>query len=190
MINITKNAIKYFEYILHKKKKDNKIFLFIKNPGTIIAECGITYYDKNNNYNNIVKIKYKKIYVCLNKDDVIYFKNSKIDVIKNEFELQLILHAPNSKKKIKKKKKLKDQIINTLNKIINPQLQKHNGYVNFIDINKDKYVILEFKGSCNGCSMANFTLKEGIEKKLKKIFPEINGVLDYTNHKKGKHSFY
>ncbi|AZP36282.1 Fe/S biogenesis protein NfuA [Candidatus Annandia adelgestsuga] len=185
MIIITKNAKKYFNYLLNKKKIGTQIYLFINNPGTQFAECGISYYNNKQFSNDNIRIKYDNLFIYINKNHIIYFKNSKIDVIKNELELQLILKVPNAKKKIIKKNKiLKNKIINVLNNIINPQLKQHNGYVFLIDITTNKDIILEFKGNCNGCSMSNITLKEIIEKKIKKLFPEINNVLDFRYYKK------
>ncbi|SUX67912.1 putative DNA uptake protein [Citrobacter freundii] len=43
---------------------------------------------------------------------------------------------------------------------------------------------------CNGCSMVDVTLKEGIEKQLLAEFPELKGVRDLTEHQRGEHSYY
>ena len=50
--------------------------------------------------------------------------------------------------------------------------------------------ILQFGGGCNGCSMVDVTLKEGIEKQLLNEFPELKGVRDLTEHQRGEHSYY
>ncbi|MDE9558193.1 Fe-S biogenesis protein NfuA, partial [Xenorhabdus bovienii] len=38
--------------------------------------------------------------------------------------------------------------------------------------------------------MVDVTLKEGIEKQLLQIFPELKGVKDLTEHQRGEHSYY
>ena len=53
-----------------------------------------------------------------------------------------------------------------------------------------KRQILQFGGGCNGCSMVDVTLKEGIEKQLLAEFPELKGVRDLTEHQRGEHSYY
>ena len=50
--------------------------------------------------------------------------------------------------------------------------------------------MLQFGGGCNGCSMVDVTLKEGIEKQLLNEFPELKGVRDLTEHQRGEHSYY
>ena len=74
---------------------------------------------------------------------------------------------------------------------INPQLANHGGHVMVNDITDDGLAILQFGGGCNGCSMIDVTVKNGIEKELKERFPnEITGVRDITEHERGEHSYY
>ncbi|TQS47195.1 hypothetical protein DSB74_26930, partial [Salmonella enterica subsp. enterica serovar Typhimurium] len=40
------------------------------------------------------------------------------------------------------------------------------GRVSLMEITDEGYAILQFGGGCNGCSMVDVTLKEGIEKQL------------------------
>ena len=70
-----------------------------------------------------------------------------------------------------------------------PYLQSHNGNAKIIDL-KGSTAIIEFSGGCQGCSMAQVTLKSGIEKKIKEKFPEITNVVDYTDHQKGENPYY
>ncbi|WP_294088765.1 NifU family protein, partial [uncultured Actinobacillus sp.] len=67
----------------------------------------------------------------------------------------------------------------------------HGGKVTLIEVTEDKFAILQFGGGCNGCSMVDVTLKEGIEKQLLLQFPgELAGVKDVTEHQHGEHSYY
>ncbi|MEN8813511.1 MAG: NifU family protein, partial [Glaciecola sp.] len=51
--------------------------------------------------------------------------------------------------------------------------------------------ILQFGGGCNGCSMVDVTLKDGIEKQMLEQFAgELTGVRDATEHAAGEHSYY
>ena len=80
--------------------------------------------------------------------------------------------------------------IRALQSQINPQLAGHGGRVSLMEITEDGYAILQFGGGCNGCSMVDVTLKEGIEKQLLNEFPELKGVRDLTEHQRGEHSYY
>ena len=74
---------------------------------------------------------------------------------------------------------------------INPQLASHGGNVVLTELTDDGYAILQFGGGCNGCSMVDVTLKEGIEKQMVEQFAgELKGVRDATEHQAGEHSYY
>ncbi len=105
---------------------------------------------------------------------------------------QLTLKAPNAKmRKVDDDAPLIERIEYVIHTQVNPSLAGHGGKVTLLEITEDGYVILQFGGGCNGCSMVDVTLKEGIEKQFLELFPnEIKGVRDATDHLRGDHSFY
>lgn len=72
---------------------------------------------------------------------------------------------------------------------INPGVAEHGGSVQVIEVNDDK-VYLRLHGGCQGCSAADFTLKQGIEAIVKRAVPEIQQVIDLTNHSAGLSPYY
>ena len=58
---------------------------------------------------------------------------------------------------------------------IRPMLQRDGGDVELVDV-RDGIVTVRLKGACAGCPMSQMTLKNGIEKFLKKEIPEIVAV--------------
>ena len=58
---------------------------------------------------------------------------------------------------------------------IRPMLQRDGGDVELVDV-QDGIVTVRLKGACHGCPMAQMTLKNGIEKLLKREVPEIISV--------------
>ena len=58
---------------------------------------------------------------------------------------------------------------------IRPLLQKDGGDVELVDI-VDGVVKVRLQGACAGCAMSQITLKESIEKLLKKEFQEVKSV--------------
>jgi Fe/S biogenesis protein NfuA len=58
-----------------------------------------------------------------------------------------------------------------------------------VDI-KGKDIIIQMGGGCQGCGMANVTLKDGIEVALKNALPEIENIYDVTDHASGKNPYY
>jgi Fe/S biogenesis protein NfuA len=71
---------------------------------------------------------------------------------------------------------------------INPGLASHGGRVSLIDVQEGR-VVLRFGGGCQGCGMADVTMKEGIEGTLKAAIPEITEVVDATDHAAGTNPY-
>jgi Fe-S cluster biogenesis protein NfuA len=72
---------------------------------------------------------------------------------------------------------------------INPAVASHGGYITLIDV-KEHQVFVELGGGCQGCGMANVTLKQGIEVAIKEDMPHITEVLDVTDHGGGDNPYY
>ena len=72
---------------------------------------------------------------------------------------------------------------------INPAVAAHGGHVSLVDVQYDTtYIRLE--GACQGCGMADVTLKQGIETEIKQAVPTIKAVLDVTDHAGGTNPYY
>ena len=72
---------------------------------------------------------------------------------------------------------------------INPAVAGHGGFVELIDV-QDNRVYLTMGGGCQGCGAADVTLKAGIERLIKEELPEIEEVLDSTDHASGTNPYY
>ncbi len=69
---------------------------------------------------------------------------------------------------------MQDQVKKVLDKI-RPSLQADGGDVELVDI-VDGIVKVRLKGACAGCPMSQMTLKNGIEKFLKREVPGVVAV--------------
>lgn len=72
---------------------------------------------------------------------------------------------------------------------INPAIAAHGGYINLIDI-RGETAYVEMAGGCQGCGMADATLKQGVEVEIVKAVPRIEAVLDVTDHAGGANPYY
>ncbi len=71
---------------------------------------------------------------------------------------------------------------------INPAIARHGGYVELIDV-QDRVVMLRMGGGCQGCGMADVTLRQGIEASLRERIPEVAGIVDVTDHAAGTNPY-
>ena len=58
---------------------------------------------------------------------------------------------------------------------VRPMLQADGGDVELVDVD-DGVVKVRLQGACAGCPMSQMTLKNGIERFLKKEIPEVKSV--------------
>ena len=72
---------------------------------------------------------------------------------------------------------------------INPAVGSHGGWVELLGVQRND-VFLQLGGGCQGCGMADVTLKQGIETLLRKEIPELGEVLDQTDHAAGRNPYY
>ncbi len=74
---------------------------------------------------------------------------------------------------------------------INPSLASHGGFATLIGVEDESgNVYITMGGGCQGCAMSRMTLTQGISESLKDAIPEINEVIDVTDHTAGDNPFY
>ncbi len=76
-----------------------------------------------------------------------------------------------------------------LDEHINPAVTAHRGHVTLVDAT-DGHVRIRLDGGCQGCSMAEVTVRQGIERLLRKHVPEVVAVIDVTDHEAGTAPFF
>jgi len=72
---------------------------------------------------------------------------------------------------------------------VNPMVARHGGRVELIDV-QDAVVMVRMAGGCQGCGMADVTLRQGIEAMLQQHLPEVKGVVDITDHAAGSNPYF
>jgi len=70
---------------------------------------------------------------------------------------------------------MKERVQEVIEKI-RPMLKADGGDVELIDVGEDGVVKVRLQGACAGCPMSQMTLKNGIERLLKKEIPEVKSV--------------
>lgn len=191
MIRISDAAQEHFAELLFNHEFGTHIRLFVINPGRSNAECGVSYCPPGAVEATDTHLKFDKISAYVDEISFPYLQDAEIDFVTEQLGSQLTLKAPNAKmRQVSDDASLMERVEDLLEWKINPQLAAHGGQVTLIEITDDMLAILQFGGGCNGCSMVDYTLKEGIEKELLEALPELKGVRDLTEHQRGEHSYY
>ncbi|MEY4475494.1 MAG: fe/S biosis protein nfuA [Pseudomonadota bacterium] len=191
MITITDAAQSHFAKLLENQEENTQIRVFVINPGTPTAECGVSYCPPDAVEATDTELKFEQLSAYVDELSKPYLEDAEIDFVTDQLGSQLTLKAPNAKmRKVDDNAPLMERVEYVLQSQINPQLADHGGRVTLMEVTPDGLAILQFGGGCNGCSMVDVTLKEGIEKELLQKFPELKGVRDLTEHQRGEHSYY
>lgn len=84
---------------------------------------------------------------------------------------------------------LYDRVAELFDAQVNPMVARHGGRVELIDV-QDAMVMLRMAGGCQGCGMADVTLRQGIEAMLHEHVPEVKGIVDITDHSAGANPYF
>lgn len=84
---------------------------------------------------------------------------------------------------------LADQVRQVLAQQVNPAIASHGGGAELVSID-GSIAYLRLYGGCQGCGLAQVTLKQGIEKILLESIDELTQVIDVTDHASGEDPYY
>ena len=82
-----------------------------------------------------------------------------------------------------------EKVTEAITRLINPAIASHGGVAEVVAV-EDNTVYVRLGGGCQGCGMASVTLKQGIETTLRQVVPEIEKVIDVTDHASGDNPYY
>jgi Fe/S biogenesis protein NfuA len=192
MITISEQAQEHFGKLLSKQGEGTHIRVFVVNPGTSGAECGVSYCPPDAVEDNDIRLNFNGFDAVIDEESAPFLEEAEIDFVTDQMGSQLTLKAPNAKaRKLADDAPLVERINHMIEAEVNPNLASHGGKVSLIEVTEDGIAVLQFGGGCNGCSMVDVTLKDGIEKQMLAEFSgELTGVRDATEHQAGEHSYY
>jgi Fe-S cluster biogenesis protein NfuA len=84
---------------------------------------------------------------------------------------------------------LYEKVAKVFDEQVNPMVARHGGRVELIDV-QDAVVMLRMGGGCQGCGMADVTLRQGIEGMLAQFVPQVRGIVDITDHTTGANPYF
>ena len=84
---------------------------------------------------------------------------------------------------------VEERVGQVLDQVVNPAIAMHGGKADLVAV-EDGTVFVQLSGGCQGCGMASVTLTQGIEVSLKEAVPEVQRVVDVTDHAQGSNPYY
>ena len=165
MITISETAQAHFIKLLSQQAEGTNIRVFVINPGTANAECGVSYCPADAVEPDDITLPFEGFTALVDGPSKAYLEEAEIDFTTDQMGSQLTLKAPNAKlRKVANDAPLFERVNYFLQAEVNPQLAGHGGECTLMEITDDGIAILQFGGGCNGCSQIDVTVKDGIEK--------------------------
>ena len=182
-ITITESAEQYLAGLLAKQDCEGiGIRMFVTDPGTPKAETCIAYCRPGEEQEKDEVMELDSFRAYFDHRSLPFLEDAKVDYADEKFGGQLTIRAPNSRMpRVSDDSPLEDRINYLLYNEINPGLAAHGGGISLEEI-VDNVAVLRFGGGCQGCGMADVTLKEGVEKTMLEKIPELKGIRDVTDH--------
>ena len=175
-IHINDAALKHFKSLLQDQPDNTGIRIFVTNPGTPQAECGVAYCQSDQIDDSDVVLNYDGFNAYIAAEEMPYLEEASIEMKGEGANQNLTLRAPYARaERVNSDAPLYDQVAFVIATEINPELQKHHGEVQLVEITEAGVAVLQFGGGCQGCGMVDITLKQGIE--------------DATDHAAGEHPY-
>lgn len=84
---------------------------------------------------------------------------------------------------------LAERLRQVIDEEVNPRIAAHGGAVELADI-EDHTLYLRMSGGCQGCAASAATLRQGIERMVREAVPEIQEIVDVTDHASGVNPYY
>ncbi|MEE9177133.1 MAG: NifU family protein [Acidimicrobiia bacterium] len=84
---------------------------------------------------------------------------------------------------------LVDRVNQVINEQVNPAIASHGGGAELVSVD-GTIAYLRLFGGCQGCGLAQVTLKQGIEKIILESIDELTQVVDVTDHASGDDPYY
>lgn len=192
MVTVSESAQAYLgQLISNQEDSDMGVRMFVTQPGTKMAETCLAYCKKDDIIadDKVVQLESFKLYI--ETKSILFLEEAYVDYAEEKMGGQLTIKAPNAKMpRVDENSSLDARITYLLVTDINPGLASHGGEVSLVELTEDNIAILRFGGGCQGCSAVSLTLKNGVEKRLLEVVPELKGVQDVTDHTVTENAYY
>ncbi|MCC7635218.1 NfuA family Fe-S biogenesis protein [Stenotrophomonas rhizophila] len=188
MIQISDTAQTYFRKLIEREAVPGMgVRLSAVDPGTPRADARLEFAEPSQLLGDEWAVDCDGFTLFVDAPSVGWLDGAEIDIVSNATgSQQLTIKAPKIKGEAPgQSDSLIERVRWVVENEVNPQLASHGGKVAVQEVSADGVVLLRFGGGCQGCGMADVTLKQGIEKTLMGRVPGITAVRDATDHDSG-----
>jgi len=197
MVTLTDAAKEQISTALSKQENKAALRVEVTTNGTSEFSYGLKLISLDEKTPEDVTVEGKEFQIVVDPKSAEYLKGATIDyedkIVKSGFKFR----NPN-KPEVPKlgdgpRSDLTGPVAEKVQRLIdtelNPAVAAHGGMIQFLGV-RDNKAYLTFGGGCHGCGMVDVTLKQGVEQRIRELIPEIEEVVDSTDHSTGENPFY
>ncbi len=185
-IQLTDEArTKFVEFLAAEEKDDLAIYLAIQGHGPGGFQYSLDIVGEEEAKAGDVTLDLEDFKMLVDGASAEFLDGVKIDFLKRGLDSGFHFENPNSRWKDPVAQAVQD----LLDTQINPSVASHGGWVSLREV-RDGIAYISFGGGCQGCGMADVTLKQGVEAAILEAIPEIRSVHDGTDHAAGENPYY
>jgi Fe/S biogenesis protein NfuA len=201
MIEITTDARqKIQEFVQAEMVRDPalRITLDGANPSPLSRSYVISLVDREDRERTEIAINVEGIRIFLNLDTSNLLSGAVVDWVEENGSSGFRVSDPNARKpaavegpsaELRISGPLADRVQQVIDEVINPGIASHGGFVELVDVSDDTLYI-RMGGGCQGCAASAATLRMGIERMVREQVPQIENIVDVTDHTAGVNPYY
>jgi Fe/S biogenesis protein NfuA len=153
--------------------------------------------DRDDRLKTEIAINVDEIRVFLNLDTSNLLSGATIDWVEEDGQGGFRVHDPRARPPAPRREPselalsgpMAERVQMVVDEVINPAIAAHGGYVELVDVSDDT-LYLRMGGGCQGCAASAATLRQGIERMVREEVPEIEHIVDVTDHASGVNPYY
>ncbi|HET7322151.1 MAG TPA: NifU family protein [Longimicrobiaceae bacterium] len=152
--------------------------------------------DREDRQKTEIAINVDEIRVFLNLDTSNLLSGAVIDWVEENGSSGFRVTDPNARPPVKRPASelplsgpMAERVQMVIDEVINPGIAAHGGFVELVDVSDDT-LYLRMGGGCQGCAASAATLRMGIERMVRQEVPEIENIVDVTDHASGVNPYY
>lgn len=173
-----------------------RIELDRSNQTPLARAYTITLVERDDRQRTEIAINVDEIRVFLNLDTSNLLSGALIDWVEEDGIGGFRVHDPKARPAADPERSalrisgpLAERVQQVIDEVINPGIAAHGGFVELVDVSEET-LYLRMGGGCQGCAASAATLRMGIERMVREQVPEIQNIIDVTDHTAGANPYY
>jgi len=186
MVEFTEAAREKITEIIEAKAQEDmmlRMHIMGRGPGGFLYSLRFVPADEKSP--DDIELNMDSFHVLIDQNSAQNLEGSTVDYKDDNFQRGFSVDNPNPLWEDPTAQSIQD----VLDTKVNPGISSHGGFVSLVEYKEDTAYIA-FGGGCQGCGLVDVTLKQGVEVMIRESVPEVQNIVDLTDHASGDQPFY